>query len=86
MPFLGHVYQLEVGGERPDHVLGTLPVERVHDRDHPPPPGSRGPLPEADRGLPEALDVTEQVGSAVRGDGVAEQRREQADVPPQRIG
>ncbi len=43
-------------------------------------------MPEADRGLPEALDVTEQVGSAVRGDGVAEQRREQADVPPQRIG
>ena len=44
----------------------------------------RGPLPERDRGLPEALDLREQVGPAALGDRVAEQRREQADVAPQR--
>ena len=83
MALLGQVDQLEVARERPDHVLGSVQVERRDQFRHAPPAGGRRAAPVRDRGLAQRLDLIQQLGAAALRDRIAEHRRQHPDVPPE---
>jgi hypothetical protein len=69
---LGCIHQLEVRGERTDHILRTSWVERVDQRNDGSPPRSARPSAERDRGRAKSLDVGEQLRPSTLGYRVAE--------------
>ena len=86
LALLGQVHQLEVAGERADHVFGACHIELIHEGDDRGPAGRRGRAPERDRREAERFHLGEQRGAAALGDRVAEHRREQANVTPELRG
>jgi hypothetical protein len=86
LAFLGDVHELEVRAERPRDPLGAV---RRHPVDDPfaASTGRRArALAERDAREPEPLHVGEQLGPAVAPDRIAEDRRQEPDVPTQLVG
>ncbi len=85
LSLLGDVHELEVGGERPRHLLRARRRQLLHDPLASAPARLARVLAQRDAREPQLLHVLEQLAAAVAPDRVAEQRRQHADVAPQRV-
>ncbi len=91
LPFLGQVDQLEVDGERPAHG-GELVEGQGGDLGIEPAPfrigldgDRRVAAPEGDHPPADPLDEQEQPPAGLLGDDLAEQRSQEANLPPHRV-